>query len=45
MVVEILHKVDRSSDQSLAEIAREYRARFHQDAVLRVTEPAQARLY
>jgi hypothetical protein len=45
MVVEILHPAGTRADAPLAEIAREYKTRFRQDAVLRVTTPARVLLY
>ena len=45
LVVEILHPAGPRADSSLAAIAREYRRRFHQGAVLRVTTPALGLLY
>ncbi|HUP59623.1 MAG TPA: DUF3574 domain-containing protein [Thermoanaerobaculia bacterium] len=41
MVIEILHPFDRELDRKIAEIADEYRRRFRQDAVMRVTMPAR----
>jgi hypothetical protein len=43
MVVEVLHPPDSRADAALEEIAREYRRRFRQDAVLHVRTPAEAR--
>ena len=40
MIVEILHPVGRRFDDLVEEIADEYRRRFRQEAVLRVTLPA-----
>ena len=45
MVVEVLHLAGSRADSSLTAIAREYRRRFHQGAVLRVTTPALGLLY
>jgi hypothetical protein len=42
MVLEILHHGEPSAIASIEAIAREYRKRFHQSAVLRVTVPARA---
>lgn len=41
MVIEILHPMDAALDQRMVEIADEYRRRFRQEAVLRVSEPAR----
>ena len=40
MIIEVLHPVGRKWDVLLEEIADEYRRRFHQDAVMRVSMPA-----
>ena len=45
MVVEIVHEPSPEADAKLEEIAREYKTRFHQEAVMRVTSPAQMRFY
>lgn len=42
MVLEVLHAGDAASRAKIEEIAREYRTRFRQSAVLRVTVPARA---
>lgn len=44
-VVEVIHPAGPRADSSLAAIAREYKRRFHQGAVLRVTTPALGHLY
>jgi len=41
MVIEILHPASLELDRAITEIADEYRRRFHQDAVMRVTLPAR----
>ncbi len=41
MIIEILHPFSRQFDILIEEIADEYRRRFHQDAVMRVTLPAR----
>lgn len=41
MVIEILHPLSREHELKINEIAEEYRQRFHQEAVLRVTMPAR----
>jgi hypothetical protein len=42
MIVEIVHDAyDTAADRALDEIARAYRARFSQDAVMRVRTPAE----
>jgi hypothetical protein len=40
LVLEFLHPYGRGFDQKVREIAGEYRKRFRQQAVMRVTEPA-----
>lgn len=45
LVVEILRPPDPRADASLATISREYKRRFRQDAVLRVTNPALSLIY
>jgi hypothetical protein len=40
LVIEFLHPYGRSFDEKVREIADEYRKRFRQQAVMRVTEPA-----
>jgi hypothetical protein len=41
MIIEILHPVSLEHDRTINEIAAEYKRRFHQEAVLRVTLPAR----
>ena len=41
MIIEILHPMAAEFDRSITEIAEEYRKRFRQEAVLRVTLPAR----
>lgn len=41
MIIEILHPLSAELDRSVTEIADEYRRRFRQEAVLRVTLPAR----
>lgn len=41
MILEIVHPDDASLERRVAEIADEYRRRFNQEAVLRVTMPAR----
>ena len=45
LVVEVLHPSRVEHDRAVAEIADEYRRRFHQEAVLRVTMEARTRLF
>ena len=45
MIVEVAHTPSASVDADLRAIADEYKKRFHQDAVLRVTVPAKMVLY
>ena len=40
MVLEIVHPLTRNSDRLIREVADEYRRRFRQESVLRVTQPA-----
>ena len=40
-VIEIIHPFDASIEASVREIAEEYRRRFKQEAVMRVTVPAR----
>lgn len=40
LVLEFIHPYGRSYDEKIREIAEEYRRRFRQQAVMRVTEPA-----
>ena len=42
MILEVLHRGDPASRASIEAIAQEYRTRFRQSAVLRVTSPARA---
>ena len=44
-VVEVLHPPGAEHDRALAEIADEYRRRFRQEAVLRVTVEVRSRLF
>jgi hypothetical protein len=44
-IVEVAHKTSAEHDEAIAAIAAEYKKRFKQDAVLRVTEPVTMRLY
>ena len=44
-IVEVAHKRGTSADGAIAEIASEYKKRFKQDAVLRITAPITMRLY
>ncbi|HJW95565.1 MAG TPA: DUF3574 domain-containing protein [Thermoanaerobaculia bacterium] len=44
-IVEVAHKRDAATDDAIRAIADEYKKRFKQDAVLRVTEPVTLRLY
>ena len=41
MIIEIIHRAGLDHDRTIDEIADEYRKRFHQEAVLRVTMPAR----
>ena len=41
MIIEILHPFSAEHDRKIEEIADEYRRRFHQEAVMRVTTPAR----
>ncbi len=41
LVIEILHPYDIRFDRAVEEIAEEYRKRFRQEAVMRVTMPAR----
>jgi Protein of unknown function (DUF3574) len=40
LVLEFIHPYGRDYDRKVQEIAEEYRRRFRQEAVMRVTEPA-----
>ena len=44
-IVEVAHKRDAATDDAIRAIADEYKKRFKQDAVLRVTQPVTLRLY
>jgi len=44
-IVEVAHKPGAEHDDAILAIANEYKKRFKQDAVLRVTEPVTMRLY
>jgi Protein of unknown function (DUF3574) len=44
-VVEVFHPASARADSALDAVAIEYRRRFHQDAVLRVTSPVRTRFY
>jgi hypothetical protein len=44
MVLEFLHPNDPTVNKAIEEIATEYRTRFHQDAVMRVTMPVRMEL-
>jgi Protein of unknown function (DUF3574) len=41
MVIEIVHRISLDDDRAVMEIADEYRRRFRQQAVLRVSSPAR----
>ena len=41
LVLEFVHPYGREFDEKVREIAEEYRKRFHQEAVMRVTMPAR----
>jgi hypothetical protein len=45
LIVEVLHPPGPAHDRAVAEIAEEYRRRFRQEAVLRVTTEARSRLF
>jgi hypothetical protein len=45
LVIEIVHPPSAAADSSMASIAEEYRRRFRQDAVLRVTTDARVHLF
>jgi hypothetical protein len=45
MVVEVIHPASAEVDASLRAIADEYKRRFRQEAVLRVTTPVNVRFY
>lgn len=44
LILEIVHPAEAAADSSLVAIAQEYRRRFRQDAVLRITTEASVRL-
>lgn len=44
-VLEVFREPGADLEKALGEIANEYKSRFHQDAVLRVTSPAAVRFY
>jgi hypothetical protein len=44
-IVEVAHKRDDANDAAIRAIADEYKKRFKQDAVLRITEPVTLKLY
>jgi hypothetical protein len=44
-IVEVAHKRDVVTDEAIRAIADEYKKRFKQDAVLRISEPVTLRLY
>jgi len=44
-IVEVAHKPGPDADQAIQSIADEYKKRFKQDAVLRVTAPVRMKLY
>ena len=45
LVIEIVHPASATADSAMASIAEEYRRRFRQDAVLRVTTDARVHLF
>jgi hypothetical protein len=45
LVIEIVHPASATADSAMASIAEEYRRRFRQDAVLRVTIDARVHLF
>ncbi|MGH7588525.1 MAG: DUF3574 domain-containing protein [Gemmatimonadota bacterium] len=45
LVIEIVHPASAEADSAMASIAEEYRRRFRQDAVLRVTTDARVHLF
>ena len=45
MVVEVAHPASEAADASLRAIAEEYKRRFRQEAVMRVTTPVRMRFY
>jgi hypothetical protein len=44
-VIEVMHPAGPSADADLLEIAQEYKRRFRQEAVMRVTLPVRYRFY
>lgn len=44
LIIELVHPYGARFDRAVEEIAEEYRARFRQDAVMRVTTPAMMEL-
>jgi hypothetical protein len=45
MVLEVVHAPDAASDAKIQRIADEYKRRFRQEAVMRVTTPAAMKFY
>lgn len=45
VVIEVMHPAGPAADDDLREIADEYKRRFRQEAVLRVTVPVRMRFY
>jgi hypothetical protein len=45
VIVEVVHPLGDPADSVFARVANEYRQRFHQDAVLRITFNARTELY
>ncbi|MBV9773118.1 MAG: DUF3574 domain-containing protein [Gemmatimonadetes bacterium] len=45
LVLEVVHPAGAAGDSAVAAIAREYRRRFRQEAVLRVAAPVRMELY
>jgi len=45
MVLQLDHLPGAAADSTIAAIADSYRVRFHQDAVLRITDTVQMRFY
>ena len=45
VIVEVVHPLGDPADSVFARVANEYRQRFHQDAVLRITLNARTELY
>ncbi len=45
VVIEVVHPAGPAADAELREIAEEYKRRFRQEAVLRVTAPVRMRTY